>query len=115
MNPVRIDRQILLTECRASDVRWLSWLDNGGPVAAYIKKQVALPPNATPDDYDAVSIANGRGYATYTKCNGCDRYVAAVVRVGQDPDDCDNLTAYLCRDCLIEALALLPEPVEVQP
>lgn len=46
------------------------------------------------------------------ECGGCDRKVAIVVRVGERPDY-ETQTAYLCRDCLLEALALAPDPVEV--
>jgi hypothetical protein len=79
-----------------------------------MKAQIALPANATPDTYDAVSLAHNRGYVTYTKCDGCDRYVSAVAVVGETPDY-ESSTAHICRDCLIAALQLLPEPVEVQP
>lgn len=114
MNPVRIDRQMLLSALRAHGYAWLCRWGNTGPVAACFKKQADLPPDATADEYDAISVAHGRGYQTYVKCDGCARYVAAVVRIGRLPVD-DNGTAFACRDCLIEALALLPEPVEVQP
>lgn len=41
---------------------------------------------------------------TQLHCDGCDKYVLAVVTVGSDPDYESN-TAWLCRSCAEAALA----------
>lgn len=49
-----------------------------------------------------------RQIAAMTHCSGCDRKNAPVlVRVGEEPDYESN-TAYLCRECVLAAAALLP-------
>ena len=45
-------------------------------------------------------------------CDACDKRVPVVVVVGEK-QDYDSATAKLCRECLIEALAILP--AEVKP
>ena len=55
-----------------------------------------------------------RGSLFALECDGCNRRIVVAVQVGEVKDYMSH-TATLCRDCLIAALELLPEPVEVMP
>lgn len=66
--------------------------------------------DADPDEIDRMKGDN----ETWSDCEWCGRKVAAVALVG-DGNDPNGVVVRLCRDCLIAALELLPEPVEVMP
>ena len=65
-------------------------------------------PDATPEEIIAAQLKVGRmtDLALTIVCNGCDAEVERVVMVGQ-AEDCDSMTATLCRACLLEALEAL--------
>jgi len=65
----------------------------------------ALGPNPGPD---AVDLAIGNGsWTEVPQCNGCGvERAPAVVQVGEEPDY-DSATAYLCGNCLIDALRVI--------
>lgn len=55
------------------------------------------------------------GYNTFPKCDECQRYVKAVVQVGEELDY-ESYTARLCLDCVRKAYALASEETtETQP
>lgn len=58
---------------------------------------------ATADEVDAII-----GNASWTRniCNECNRRVDTVVQVGE-PDDYESRTAYLCYECVKNAVALM--------
>jgi hypothetical protein len=60
-------------------------------------------------DPDVVESMTHRG-RTWISCHECGQAVAAVVEMGED-----GYEVRTCRDCLIAALDLLPEPREVMP
>ena len=106
MKPTRIDRHTLAGDFIQHAIRWCAQYGHNDRMS----KIAALEPDSDPDVVD-----RARGYnTTWSTCSGCERVVAVVVRVGEK-SDYDSQTADLCRDCLIEALALAPEPVEVKP
>lgn len=111
---MRIDRHTVA----AGDVAEMPlWLRTHGAqpwaipaVVARVRASLTLPQPIDPDALEAI-WRDGR---TWPTCHGCGRSVAAVARVGEEPDY-ESSTARLCRDCLLAALALLPEGVEVAP
>lgn len=70
---------------------------------ALIPKLHALGPTPDPDDVDAL-IGNDSWTAPRT-CSECQREAAAVVEIGEPPDY-ESSTAWICRRCLENALAL---------
>lgn len=87
-------------------IRWCAQYGHNDRMA----RIAALVPYAEPDVVD-----RARGYnTTRSTCSGCERVVAVVVRVG-GAGQLETADTRLCRDCLIEALGLAPEPVEVKP
>lgn len=71
-----------------------------------IRKELeALGPTPNPDDVDRV-IGNG-SWTGVPSCGGCERSgLTAVVEVGEE-QNYDTCTAYLCGQCLQEALEVL--------
>lgn len=63
----------------------------------------ALPPDIDPAVIDGMDFCGN----TWVFCDSCGDLVSAVVEMGED--------VMACRDCLIAALELLPEPREVMP
>ena len=113
-DPTRIDRHTVAAEDVAEIPLWLR-THGASPraipaVVARARASLALPQPTDPDALEAI-WRDGR---TWSSCHGCGRSVAAVARVGEEPDY-ESSTARLCRDCLLAALALLPEGVEVAP
>ena len=106
MKPARIDRHTLAGDFIQHAIRWCAQYGHDDRMANI----AALAPYAEPDVVD-----DARGYnTTWSSCSGCKRVVAVVVRVG-DAAQLETADTRLCRDCLIEALELAPEPVEVKP
>ena len=105
MKPTRIDRHTLARDFIQHAIRWCAQYGHNDRMS----KIAALDPDSDPDVVD-----RARGYnTTWSTCSGCARVVAVVVRVG-DVAQREIAETCLCRDCLIEALALAPEPVEVK-
>ena len=60
-------------------------------------------------DPDVVESMTHRG-RTWISCHECGQSVAAIIEMGEE-----GYEVRTCRDCLIAALDLLPEPREVMP
>jgi len=79
-----------------------------------------LGPNPDPDACDAVirqqidmhKWPSGKTptWTDVPTCDECGQSKDAVVRVGEEPDY-ESSTAFVCRDCLSEALGLVGHPV----
>lgn len=75
---------------------------------AIYKRLVALSPNATEADViEAMGLGSRNGWIE-NRCDHCDRDVDVTVRLGDEPDD-ESSTAYVCRECLVGALAAMDE------
>lgn len=73
-------------------------------------KLAALGDSPSPDDVDRI-IGNG-SWTEVPKCNECNRYgLPAVVELGDEPDY-ESQTAWVCLDCLRNAV-VLAETVDV--
>jgi hypothetical protein len=106
-----VTRRTLAAE--AAD-RWVAqYKGNLGGKASAIR---ALGESPDPDAVDAI-IGNG-SWTSVPECNECKADVAAVVRIGDEPDYESN-TAWVCEDCLKKALAVIcPQywsPVQAPP
>lgn len=66
----------------------------------------ALPPDVDPTVIDGMDFCAN----TWSSCDLCGARVSAVVEMGEE-----GYEVRTCRDCLIAALELLPEPREVMP
>ncbi len=64
----------------------------------------ALPDNASLDQIIQAGHGDMLLGAMY-RCSACDRWASELVQVGEPPDY-ESATAMLCRDCVLEALAL---------
>lgn len=79
-----------------------------------------LGPNPDPDACDAVirqqidmhtwPSGNTPTWTDVPTCDECGQSKDAVVRIGEEPDY-ESSTAFVCRDCLSEALGLVGLPV----
>lgn len=110
----RIDRR---TQAQAFITRAIQWWRRHGadesPERAEIRERMSeiagINIETAPDEIDRrIGTA-----ATWIECALCRRYVGAVVEVIEGAGDV--VSVHLCRDCLIAALELLPEPREVMP
>ena len=72
-------------------------------------EQHPIPGGDLAADPDAVESMTNRG-RTWISCHECGQSVAAVIEMGED-----GYEVRACRDCLLAALELLPEPREVMP
>lgn len=68
---------------------------------------VALGPSPNPDDIDRI-IGNSSwtDVPTCSECSAPD--LPLVVQLGQEPDY-ESSTAWICRECLLKAVAILPQ------
>lgn len=114
MNPIRIDRRTKVRDIIGHAARWcrlyLDRADGNDKIKTKMVAVACMNIDADPDDIDRMT----GGAETWSTCDGCVRDVAAVAKVGERNDP-DRVVALLCCDCLIVALELLPEPVEVMP
>lgn len=105
MKPVKITRNTLAA---VAAQRWdLQYppAEASAARAAISLRLHHLGENPNPDDVDRV-IGN-RYWTDPPRCGGCDRTdLDEVVRVGEEPVFEESATAYLCRGCLLEAVAL---------
>ena len=79
-----------------------------------------LGPNPDPDACDAVirqqidthawPSGNTPTWTSVPACDECGHSKDAVVRLGEEPDY-ESSTAFVCRDCLSEALGLVGLPI----
>ena len=113
MKPIRIDRRTKVRDIIGHAIHWCR-LYGRGPVGA-ARRDLMMSVAGESHDADPDEIDRMKGGAeTWSDCDGCGRKVAAVAKVGEG-NDADGVVALLCRDCLVAALELLPEPVEVMP
>ena len=112
MKPIRIDRHTKVRDIIEHAIKWLRWWGDRihGDPRDRMMEIAGMNIDADPDEIDRMK----GGAETWSDCDGCGRKVAAVAKVGER-DDPDRVVTLLCRDCLISALELLPESVEVMP
>ena len=114
MKPIRIDRRTKVRDIIGHAIHWcriyLDRADCNNKIKTKMAAVAGMSIEADPDEIDRMK----GGAETWSDCDGCGRKVAAVVKVGEGNDP-DGVVVLLCRDCLIAALELLPEPVEVMP
>jgi hypothetical protein len=89
--------------------RWADWCARYNPTSderfAQLGQLKALPQPPDPDAVD--KIIGNRSWTAVPTCNGCEREeLPAVAQVGE-PCDYESRTAFLCVDCLREALRLI--------
>jgi hypothetical protein len=104
---IRIDRRSIATQI-ISDAkeRLTGTIRVTGEVRAAWTTIASLPPEVDPAVIDGMDFCG----ITWTSCDTCARFVSAVVEMGEE-----GYEVRVCRDCLISALELLPDPVEVMP
>ena len=73
---------------------------------AVAARLAALGENPSPQQVND-AIGNDR-WTQPPSCSECDSESAAIVQVGEEPDY-ESSTAWLCRDCVVKALALFDE------
>ena len=66
-------------------------------------KLVSLGKNPKPDDVD--TIIGNTSWTGVHQCDECGSDSYTVVMVGEEPDYESN-TAYMCKECIVRALAL---------
>jgi hypothetical protein len=112
MNPIRFDRRTKVRDIIGHAIHWCRLYSDRADGNNKIKTKMAavagMSIEADPDEIDRMK----GGAETWSDCDGCGRKVAAVAKVG-DGNGPDGVVALLCRDCLISAIDLLPEAVEV--
>ena len=113
MKPILIDRRTKVRDIISHAIKWLRWWGDRihGTPHDQMMEIAGMNIDADPDEIDRMKGSP----ETWVRCDGCGRLVAAGAQVGAEQDDDKSATATLCRDCLIAALELLPEPVEVMP
>ena len=75
-----------------------------GRTAGQITKELdALGPEPKAEDINR--IIGNESWTTPHRCDECEAYSSAVVRLGQEPDMASN-TAHICQSCLQKALGL---------
>ena len=113
MKPIRIDRHTKVRDIINHAIHWCRLYGRTATGAArrdLMMSVAGVSHDADPDEIDRMK----GGAETWSDCDGCGRKVAAVAKVGEGNDP-DGVVTLLCRDCLIAAFELLPEPVEVMP
>lgn len=109
MKAVKITRRTLAAEAAK---HWRKqYGDNAGPDKTAIQRALErLGENPAPDDVDK-AIGN-QSWTRVPNCDGCDKEnPRSVVRVGQKSDYESN-TAFLCAQCLQEAVGLYRRKVK---
>jgi hypothetical protein len=113
MKPIRIDRRTKVRDIIGHAIHWCRLYGRTSTCAARRDLMMSVAGEGSDADPDKIDRMKG-GPETWSDCDGCGRKVAAVAKVGEGNDP-EGVVALLCRDCLIVALELLPEPVEVIP
>jgi hypothetical protein len=70
-------------------------------------KVQALGPNPNPDDIDRL-VGHGAWTQVY-ECSECVQQKPEVVQLGEEPNY-ESATAWICLDCLKEAILMIQEP-----
>lgn len=83
-------------------------LPNGRTKAEVLVLLWALGPTPDPDEVDEII---GNGSWTSVRCGECDARPDEVVRVGEEPDY-ESATAYLCRWCAGNVVAMFDTVAE---
>jgi hypothetical protein len=111
MNPIRFDRRTKVRDIIGHAIHWCRLYGRTSTCAARRDLMMSVAGEGSDADPDKIDRMKG-GAETWSDCDGCGRKVAAVAKVG-DGNGPDGVVALLCRDCLISAIDLLPEAVEV--
>ena len=92
----------LITRRERAKNAYTSWIKQYGKGKSDIAKMlVNLGNSPKPDDVDKII---GNSSWTEVSCSECKKPQDSVVIIGEEPDY-ESYTAYICRSCLIKALA----------
>ena len=107
MKPIKITRQ---TGANSVVSRWKKQYRG---ISSYDREKLVILENlrslgATPEPDKVDAIIGNNSWTSVPGCDCCGEPKELIVRVGEEPDY-ESHTAYVCRDCLLEALKLTEE------